>query len=185
MEFLQILGGMCYLLNKIFLWLSEKSNENYARQWRIASWVVYLMGLPPWIIILVSKRAWIAALLEASGGPSMLLGMILAIRKSNKNPPKLLNQIAVWSIPIGLSYSIYDYGGMMTLNQHLEAGLAVGFLVGTYLLARKNPNGYLWYLIMHICCAWLVWNQGFPWLCAQQWISMFFIADAWRISKKR
>ena len=81
-ELLQWLGGGGYLLNKVFLSFSEhvliKKDFSGARYWRIASWAVYLIGLPPWVIIFISQRNWIAASVEASGLPAMLLGLVTA-----------------------------------------------------------------------------------------------------------
>jgi hypothetical protein len=92
-QLLQWLWGGFYLLNKIFLSFSEharnQGNETWARKWRIAAWAVYLAGLPAWIIILVSWRDWIAASVEASGAPAMLLGLVLALRGTTSNPPPM------------------------------------------------------------------------------------------------
>lgn len=187
--FLQLWGGIFYLLNKIFLWCSEyalnKKKLEIARKWRIVSWTVYLLGLPPWVIIFIMWRNWIAASVEASGVPAMLLGLILAFRGTTKDPPKWLDYLALLCIPLGFAYSLYDFGGVTTINQWLEVGLVLGFLVGTYLLAKERPHGYLWYVLMHVTCGWLMWIQGYPWLFLQQLVSLVFIADAWRATQKR
>lgn len=186
---LQVWGGAGYLLNKIFLWLSERArnggkNAN-ARKWRIASWVVYLFGLPPWVIIFIMRRNWIAASVEASGAPAMLLGLVLAIRGITNNSPRWLDRLALVCIPLGFGYSLYDFGGITTINQWLEISLVLGFLVGTYLLAKERASGYLWYVLMHVTCGWLMWIQGYPWLFLQQLVSLVFITDAWRATQKR
>lgn len=187
-QVLQWLGGGFYLLNKIFLSFSERArnrgDEAIARKWRIASWVVYLAGLPPWVIIFVSWRNWIAASVEASGVPAMLLGLIIALRGTTKNPPRWLDHLALVCIPLGFGYSLYDFGGITTINQWLEIGLVLGFLVGTYLLAKERASGYLWYVLMHVTCGWLMWIQGYPWLFLQQLVSLVFIVDAYRMTQK-
>jgi hypothetical protein len=187
--FLQLWGGIGYLLNKIFLWLSErehnKGNNKDARKWRIASWAIYLFSLPPWIIIFVMWSNWIAASVEASGAPAMLLGFILAIRGTTKNPPRWLNYFALICVPLGLSYSLYDFGGIKTINQWLEISLVLGFLVGTYLLAKEKTSGYLWYVLMHLACGWLMLIQNYPWLFTQQIVSLIFIAAAYRATLNR
>lgn len=185
---LQVWGGAGYLLNKIFLWFSEHArnggkNAN-VRKWRIASWAVYLFSLPPWVIIFVMWRNWIAASVEASGAPAMLLGLVLALRGTTDNPPRWLDRLAFICIPLGFSYSLYDFGGVTTINQWLEIGLVLGFLVGTYLLAKERVGGYLWYVLMHVTCGWLMWIQGYPWLFLQQLVSLVFIADAYRVARK-
>lgn len=187
-QLLQWLGGGFYLLNKIFLWFSERArrqgNQEETRKWRIASWVVYLFGLPPWVIIFVSWRNWIAASVEASGVPAMLLGLVIALRGTTNNPPQWLDYLALVCIPLGFGYSLYDFGGITTINQWLEIGLVLGFLVGTYLLAKERASGYLWYILMHVTCGWLMWIQGYPWLFFQQLVSLVFIVDAYRMTQK-
>lgn len=184
---LQWLGGGFYLLNKIFLALSEhkrnRGDELKARRWRIASWLVYLAGLPPWVIIFVNHRNWIAASVEASGVPAMILGLVIAVRGKTKDPPRWLDRLAMVCIPFGFAYSLYDFGGVNTLNQWLEIGLVSGFLIGTYLLAKERPSGYLWFILMHVTCGWLMWIQNFTWLFAQQIISLIFIIVAYRATR--
>ncbi len=185
---LQWLGGGFYLFNKIFFSFSERarnhSNEVITRKWRIASWVVYLAGLPPWVIIFVKERNWIAASVETSGVPAMLLGLVIALRGTTKNPPRWLDRLALVCIPLGFAYSLYDFGGLNTINQWLEIGLVVGFLIGTYLLAKERAGGYLWYVLMHITCGWLMYIESYPWLFLQQIISLGFIVDAYRMTQK-
>lgn len=188
-QVLQWLGGGFYLLNKIFLSFSERArnrgDETRARKWRIASWAVYLIGLPPWVIIFVSWRKWIAASVEASGAPAMVLGLVIALRGTTKNLPRWLDHLARVCIPLGFGYSLYDFGGITTINQWLEIGLVLGFLAGTYLLAKERASGYLWYVLMHVTAGWLMWIQGYPWLFLQQLVSLVFIVDAYRMSQKR
>lgn len=187
-HFLQWLGGGCYLLNKVFLSLSEharfQEHAARARRWRIAAWTVYLVGLPPWVIIFIMWRNWIAASVEASGAPAMLLGLVIALRGLATQPPRWLNRTALAFIPAGFCFSLYDFGGLTAINQWLEVGLAAGFLVGTYQLAHERASGYLWYVLMHVTCGSLMWIQGYPWLFAQQLVSLVFIADAYRMAHK-
>ena len=188
-EVLQWLGGGFYLLNKIFFSFSERArnrrSEALARRWRIASWAVYLVGLPPWVIIFVSWRNWIAASVEASGAPSMILGLVLALRGTAKDPPRWLDRLAIVCVPIGFAVSLYDFGGLTALNQWLEIGLVSGFLLGTYQLARDRASGYLWFVLMHVSCGWLMWIQGYPWLLGQQVVSLGFIVYAYVARRRR
>ncbi|HLD06057.1 MAG TPA: hypothetical protein VJC16_00800 [Candidatus Nanoarchaeia archaeon] len=183
---LQVLGGLFYLLNKVFLWLSEhtQGNRRRSRQWRIASWAVYLAGLPPWVILFVCNRNWIAATVEASGAPAMLLGLLTALRGTTEDPPRWLDRLALICIPLGFAYSLYDFGGLTSFTQWLEIGLVAGYLVGTYQLAKERRSGYLWYVLMHLACGWLMWVQGYPWLFWQQMVSLVFIVDACRVARK-
>ncbi|MBI4437970.1 hypothetical protein HY631_03410 [Candidatus Uhrbacteria bacterium] len=136
------------------------------------------------MIIFVGWRNWIAASVEASGTPAMLLGLLIAVRTATAEPPRWLNRVALACIPLGFLYSLWDFGGFNTLNQWLETALVLGYLVGTYQLARERSQGYLWFVLMHVACGWLMWIQGYPWLLLQQIVSLAFIADAWRIQRE-
>ncbi|MDO8598902.1 MAG: hypothetical protein Q7S02_02240 [bacterium] len=188
-EFLQWIGGGCYLLNKVFFAVAERTRNRGdvvgAQRWRIAAWAVYLVGLPPWVIILVSWRNWIAAAVEASGAPAMALGLILAWRGDTRKPPRWLNILALVCAALGFAASIADFGGITTLNQKLEIGLVSGFLVGTNLLAHGRTSGYLWFVLMHVSCGWLMWIQGYPWLLGQQVASFGFIVYAYAVRRRR
>ncbi len=190
-QLLQWIGGVFYLLNKIFLSLSERADHQgnvvRKRAWRIASWAVYLVGLPAWVIIFMDERNrnWIAASVEASGAPAMLLGLVLSIRGMEKGAPKWLDRSALICIPLGFSYSFYDFGGFYTLTQWLETALVMGFLIGTYLLAKERAFGYLWYVLMHVSCGWLMWIQGYSWLFIQQVASLAFILDAYLMTRRK
>lgn len=184
----QITGGVFYLLNKIFLSLSERArklqNEGCRRRWRVASWAVYLVGLPPWVVIFISERNWIAALVEASGAPAMALGLIWALKGLEYQAPLWLKQLTMGCIALGFALSLHDFGGLTAFTQLLEIGLVAGYLIGTYLIAKEKATGYLWFVIMHISCGWLMWIQGYPWLFAQQVVSLGFIADAWLTQRR-
>ncbi|MFC1662982.1 nicotinamide mononucleotide transporter [Patescibacteria group bacterium] len=176
---------MFYLLNKIFFSRAERSQSVIAaRRWRIASWAVYLLGLPPWLIIFVSERNWIAAGLEAGGTPAMLLGLIIALRGKGR-APRWLDYVALLAITVGIIYSLKDFGGLNTINQYLELGLTLGFLVGTYQLAKEKPQGYLWFILMNLSCGSLMAVQHYYWLMLQQMVSLGFVIDAYRTQKHR
>jgi len=186
----QFLGGGFYLLNKVFFSFSErarrKGDQVKARQWRIAAWAVYIIGLPPWVIIFIGERNWIAASVEASGVPAMAMGLVLALQSSEKKTvPRWLDYLAAICVPLGFVYSLYDFHGLNTLKQWLEIGLVIGFLIGTYQLAKERPSGYLWYVLMHISCGCLMWIEDYPWLLLQQLISLGFIADAYLAQRQK
>lgn len=185
---LQMLGGGFYLLNKIFLsrWERSKRRKHLerARKWRIAAWAIYLLGLPPWILIFAVERNWIAASVEASGAPAMALGLVRALRRKDKPVPAWLEWLALVCVPLGFMYSFHDFGGFDSLEQWLETVLVAGFLIGTYLLAKERPNGYLWYVLMHVACGVLMWHEDYPWLALQQAASLGFIADAYLTQRR-
>ncbi len=186
---LQVIAGVCYLCNKIFLSWMERTEEwdtQTKRSWHIAAWTIYLCGLPAWVFIFIEEHNWIAAAVETGGAPAMLLGLIVAIRNIEKEPPKWVDWTAITLCCIlGFGASFYEFGVLITLEQWLETGLALGFLIGTYQLAWKRPSGYAWYVLMHLCCAALMLIQGYPALFLQQVVSLGFIADAWHMSHKR
>ncbi|PLX25364.1 hypothetical protein C0580_02680 [Candidatus Parcubacteria bacterium] len=180
----QAWGGVFYLLNKIFLWASGR-NIKRERKLRILAWTSYIIGLPGWDVLFVLKRNWIAFSIEAGGLPAMALGLIIAIRGQDRDPPAWLDKVARVAIVLGIGYSLYDYRGFNTISQFLEISLVTGYFIGTYLLAKKNPQGYLWFVLMNISCAALMWVQDFYWLFAQQIVSLGFVIDAYRTQRKQ
>lgn len=179
----QVWGGLFYLLNKIFFSRAERATNHNQRLWLIWSWVVYLIGLPAWVIIFIIERNWMAAAVEAGGATGMMLGLIIAI-KGNGQEPKWLDYIARIVAVLGIGYSLYDFGGITTFNQILEFGIVVGFLLGTYCLAKQKLSGYLWLILMNASNAWLMGIEHYPWLLLQQIISLGFVIDAYWVKRK-
>ena len=175
---LQIWGGGLYLLNKIFFALAEGRQETTKRKLRITGWVVYLLGVPAWVIILVGKHDWIAASIEAGGVPAMLFGLLNACQKTD-NPDRKLDLIAALftyaALIFGVSYSLYDYGGLTSGSQIMEIGVMIGFLLGSYLLAKKNTCGWLFFMLMNGSMATLMFHQHKPLLSIQQLVSLCFV----------
>ena len=181
---LQVWGGGFYLLNKIFFSLAERSEEDVKRAWWIRSWIVYLIGVPAWLIIFATEQNWMVMAVEAGGMPAMILGLIIALRGVGKEP-NWLDNIARLAAVLGIAYSLYDFGGITTLTQALELGVVAGFLIGTYLLARQQPVGYLWFLLMNMSAGTLMFVQDYPWLTLQQIISFGLVTDAYLMQKRR
>jgi hypothetical protein len=88
-------------------------------------------------------------------------------------------------IVMGLGLSFYDYGGLTTLNQVLEPGIAAIFLMGTYLLAKSKPQGYFWLLVGNVSAASLMMRQGYFLLMTQQILSLRLVLDADRIQRRK
>jgi hypothetical protein len=180
---LQMWGGTFYLLNKICFSRAERSKRlDHRRNWRIRSWIVYLAGLPAWVFVFVSEHNWIAAGVESGGAPAMIVGLIIANRGHGMEP-KWLDYIAKVTVLTGLVFSFYEFGGINTLNQVLELGIASGFLMGTYMMAKDNIQGYFWLMIGNLSCAYLMGLQGFFILTIQQLISLIFVADAFWVRR--
>ncbi len=181
---LQAWGGIFYLLNKVFFSRAERSDGVKQQTWRIRSWTVYIIGLPAWVIIFVSERNWMVASVEAGGAVVMVFGLVVALR-GIKYAPRWLSSIARIAAIAGIAYSIHDFGGITQLTQVLELGIVAGFLIGTYLLAKQRPTGYLWFILMNCSNAILMGVEHYPWLVLQQIASLGFVMDAYFIQRHR
>ncbi|AEF82351.1 hypothetical protein [Leadbettera azotonutricia] len=174
--FLQIWGGGGYLLAKILLSHAEGLEKD--RPWRVAGWLAYIIGLPAWVMLLAGKHNWIAAANEAGGAPALVLGLALAWKGLDKAPA-----LADWGVKIftwimivlGLGYSVFFFGGITAFSQILELGVTAGFLLGTYLLAKKKPSGWLFFALMLCSMGTLMYLQGKTILIFQQAISLVFV----------
>jgi len=182
--FLQLWGALFYLLNKIFFSMAERtSNTQDKRKWLILAWTVYLIALPAWVIVFIVKDNWIAAAVEAGAAPSMLIGLCIALRGRGKEP-FWLNWLSNLAVVAGLGLSLYNFGGITSISQILELGIAAGFLIGTYQLAKQNPQGYLWFILGNVSCAMLMGLEGYNLLMIQQLISLIFVVDAYLANKR-
>jgi len=175
---LQLWGGISYLLNKAFFSIAENRKSGIRRVLRIIGWVVYILGVPAWVVILVIKHNWIAASIEAGGIPSMIFGLVSDIQKE-KTSHRILDRTATgftWAfIILGVTYSVLDFGGFKSPTQLLEIGVTVGFLMGSYLLAKKRRTGWLFFMLMNISMGILMTMQGKPLLAVQQSVSLCFV----------
>ncbi len=172
--FLQMWGGLFYLLAKVFLSYSEGKKDS---RFRMCGWLVYLLGLPPWIVILYQNRNWIFMVVELGGMPSMILGVVVAMKGFEKISNLLDFSIKVFVgvlIVVGVAYSVYDFGGITALSQILEGGIMIGFLVGTYLLAKKDNRGWLFLILMNASCVVLMLIQSKLILAPSQVLSVGF-----------
>jgi len=184
---LQAWGGGFYLLNKICFALAAGHRGAGGRRLRICGWLVYLVGVPAWVILLVGRQNWIAASIEAGGVPSMLLGLT-ATWQTAKSPHPFFERFAklsTWgALLLGVGYSLYDYGGLTAITQLLEVGVMLGFLLGSYLLAREHFSGWFFFVLMNLSMAGLMFLQQKPLLGAQQLVSLAFVLyglrQSWR-----
>lgn len=189
---LQVWGGGFYLLNKIFFALAEGKQQKTKRRLKIAGWTIYLLGVPAWVIILVGKHDWIAASIEAGGVPSMLFGLYTVYRNADR-PNRIFDKTAFLFtygfLVMGVGYSVYDYGGVTSFSQLLEMGVMIGFLTGSYLLAKSNLYGWMFFMLMNGSMGGLMLIQHKPLLAVQQLISLCFViygfAVSFRLTKKR
>lgn len=178
--FLQLWGGVCYLLNKVLLSSSEGSSDG--RLLRLYGWSAYALGLPAWVIILASRHNWMAAAIEVGGGPAMALGIFLSLQRNRTAPPRVERLITYFSygmLMIGSAYSLYDFHGIRTLSQFCELGVMAGFLIGTNLLAKRNPQGWAWFALMNLSMGLLMMFNGKWLLVAQQVASLGFVCSGY------
>jgi nicotinamide riboside transporter PnuC len=184
---LQAWGGGLYLLNKIFFAVAEGQLEANQRKLRMAGWLVYIFGVPAWVIILVGKHDWIAASIQVGVVPSMLFGLYNAFthtERPNKTFDRIASLCTCVCLALGGSYSLYDYGGLTAVSQILELCIMVGFLVGSYLLAKKNLYGWLFFILMNACMGTLMLLQHKPLLSAQQLLSLCFVVYGFSVALK-
>ena len=184
---LQIWGGSFYLINKICFAIAEGKERNRKRQLRIIGWVIYILGVPAWVIILIIKHDWIAASIEAGGVPAMLFGLFNVYKNSEK-PNRFFDIVASFFtyafIIFGTSYSIYDYRGITSVSQLLEIGVMIGFLLGSYLLAKNKTYGWLFFMLMNGSMGTLMLIQNKPILAIQQAVSFCFVVYGFTIATK-
>ena len=175
---LQLWGGGLYLLNKIFFAIAEGKRDSAKRRLRITGWVVYLLGVPAWVIILIGKHNWIAASIEAGGVPAMLFGLYnvwMHDRKPHRAFDLATSFLTYFALIFGVCYSIYDYGGLTSVSQFLEIGVMLGFLMGSYLLAKNNFYGWTFFMLMNCSMASLMFIQDKHLLAIQQMVSLCFV----------
>ena len=184
---LQIWGGLFYLINKICFAIAEGKEENRKRHLKIFGWIIYILGVPAWVIILILKSDWIAASIEAGGLPAMIFGLF-NVYKNREKPDRLFDIIASFStyafIILGTSYSLYDYGGITSVSQLLEIGVMIGFLLGSYLLAKNNAYGWLFFMLMNVSMGTLMLIQNKPILAFQQMVSLCFVVYGFKTAIK-
>lgn len=175
---LQIWGGSCYLANKVCFAFSEGKDTQAGNRVRVLGWVVYILGVPPWVIILVGNQNWIAASIEVGGLPAMFLGLYLSWQ-CGKRPGKLVYNLVTLltytALAIGVANSFYVHGGLISMSQILEIGVMFGFLLSGYHIARSNPAGWLYFMLGNVSMATLMYIHGAPILMVQQLISLLFV----------
>lgn len=178
---LQIWGGGFYLINKVLFSVAESKPIDVKRSIKIKAWIIYILGVPAWVAILVSHQNWIAASIEAGAIPAMLLGLYNTYH-NNKKHNKWFNRLVACctyaSLAFGVIYSVMIHGGIVSISQLLEVGVMMGFLLGSYAIAKNNPVGWLFFILMNLSMASLMLLQDKPILMGQQLLSLFFVVYA-------
>jgi len=178
---LQIWAGGFYLINKVLFAFAEGKSNDVKRNIKIKAWIIYILGVPAWVAILVAHQNWIAASIEAGAIPAMLLGLYNTYH-NNKKHNKWFNRIVAWctytSLAFGVIYSVLTHGGIVSISQLLEVGVMMGFLLGSFAIAKNNPVGWLFFILMNLSMASLMLLQDKPILMAQQLLSLLFVVYA-------
>jgi len=178
--FLQIWGGVFYLLAKILLALAEGMNND--KKLRIIGWLSYLLGVPAWVILLAGKNNWVVAAIEFGSAPSMILGIVTTWKQNipvNKIFDVFVKVFTFFMIILGTFYSIYQFHGITAFSQVLEILITIGFLSGSYLLAKNIPIGWLLFALMCICMGTLMLIQDKILLVFQQGISLLVVMSGY------
>jgi hypothetical protein len=183
----QIWGGGFYLINKILFALSESKQGSFKKKLKIVGWIIYILGVPAWVIILVGHQDWIAASIEAGGIPAMLLGLYNTYH-DHKKPHKFFNNFVYLStygsLVCGLLYSFNLHSGITSITQVLEIGVMLGFLLGSFYMAKNSSNGWLFFMLMNLSMASLMFLQDKPILMAQQLLSFCFVLFGYKEIRK-
>ena len=115
----------------------------------------------------------------------MLLGLFNTYH-NNQRPNKLFNQVVTLStylsLAVGLSFSLWVHVGITSITQVLEMGVMLGFLFGSYLMAKSNPKGWLFFMLMNLSMASLMLMQDKVILMLQQLVSLGFVIYGYRKS---
>lgn len=176
---LQLWGGLFYLLNKALFAIAEGQAKTTYRRCKVSGWLFYILGAPAWVTILLSHNDWIAASIEAGGVPAMFLGLYNAYHSNRRPTTAFINGFislcTYGSLVLGLSYSLYHHGGIISISQVLEIGVMIGFLLGGFLLAKNNPVGWIFFMLMNLSMAGLMMVQGKSILMVQQLLSLSFV----------
>lgn len=181
-------GGGVYLLHKAFSNFVERTRVHgeHAAQgkwfwfWKEKASEAYLLGIPFIAILLFLEDAWLFGWLELGGIPAVAATMFQARKRRGEKRKKLpwYDWVVIASIPVGITFSVWDFHGLKAFTQYLEIVGAAGFLVGTYLQFKDRESCYWWFLLMNVGTGWLFFLRDQPVMVVQQILSIVFILDA-------
>jgi hypothetical protein len=185
----ETIGALFYLFNKIFFLMREiaglRGNAVLVRRFKILAWSSGLIGIPFVTYMLLHSRDWIFGWLELGSTPSMALGLGLALSQKTRTVPKWADQIVYLAIVVGIAWSAYDLGTLLSINQGLELTAVVTFFVGSYQLAKDDRNGYLFYVLMFAVTGTLLYRQQHYLFTVQQIVSAIIILTAYLLAGSR
>ena len=185
---LQVWGGAFYLINKMLFAFSEGKKGRVKKTLKMNGWIIYILGVPAWVIILVGHQNWIAASIEAGGIPAMILGLYNTYYDNQRQHKWFNYTVAICtysSLVFGLLYSVLTHGGITSLSQVLEVGVMLGFLLGSYAIAKDKAIGWFFFMLMNLSMGALMLLQGKPILMLQQLVSFSFVFYAYIQSRPK
>ena len=185
---LMILGGGCFLLQKVSLPLKEymwPRSEKWFWRFNVWGWGIFLIGLIPIVIYMSLLHDWIAASLELGGAPAMWMGFQSARKKDlhGKASP-FADRFARVCIVVGIATSIYLLGTIATLAQFWELVMVSGYLIGTRELGKHKVVGYFWFYVMFLGCGSLM-NIQHQWLMSWQQVASAIVTAPGLLMKFR
>jgi hypothetical protein len=184
---LQVWGGSFFLVSKMLFALAEGKPINAKSRLKVIGWSIYILGVPAWVIILLGNHNWIAASIEAGGIPAMLLGLYLTYKHQQK-PHESFSVLVIFCtytcLAFGLMKSLAMNGAGLSITQIMELGVMAGFLLGNYYMAKSNPCGWLFFMLMNISMASLMYLQQNRILMAQQLLSLCFVCYGFMKTRK-
>ncbi|MBI5414286.1 hypothetical protein HZA38_02110 [Candidatus Peregrinibacteria bacterium] len=166
----EILGGFLYFLSKVFLSYVGESDKKKIR----IGWIVYLLGVPSWVIILWHYQSYIFCGTELAGGIVIFRGLISSFQEKKKTEFDSIDiGICVLVFLITLWHTVQTVG-FESIVPYLEVIIAVGFPLGGYL--RRKENIFCWYAFtaMHLAAMPILWEKGRMLLWTLQALSVFF-----------
>ena len=107
----------------------------------------------------------------------MLLGLYKTFYKTQASPfiESSVKYITYFAITFGVFISVQHHGGITSVSQLLEIGVTLGFLMGSYLMTQHNSTGYLFFMLMNLSMATLMFLQDKDILMVQQLLSLSFV----------
>jgi len=182
-------GGIFYFLNKVF-WLFEEISESQgaarkADVWKIRGWKMYIIGTPGVIAFLLIKHHWIFAAFEAGGIPMMLYGIFVS-KPGKMYAGSWLDYIILGLFTVvGVLYSLWEFGGLTTAPQLLEAVIVFAFFASLLLKLHRKPTAYLWLAAMHLSAGYLLFLDGFLPIVLQQAFSFIVVVASYVVAVRK
>lgn len=77
----------------------------------------------------------------------------------DRNLDRLTYLMTYAALILGVGYSLWERQGLNSLSQLLEMMAMTGFLLGSYFLAKQDIRGWLFFMLMNLSMATLMYSQ--------------------------